>query len=292
MSVNLISISGKIGSGKDTVGKIIQYLTTVPDSSTQEFINRHILRDDSLVKPKFEIKKFAGKLKQIVSLLTGIPVGDLEKQEVKGRVLGEEWDRYLLKEFWVNDEFAQYENFTYFATNEDMQKYVEDMGHTDHTCAQVGKKSITVRQLLQEVGTEAMRNQIHPNCWTNALFADYKPIGDNLLEGEVRKVREDDLIYPNWIITDMRFPNELEAVKDRGGITIRVNRWMGLAYRSDLSSEKSPLEHLERAKNLHPSETALDDYKDWDFVINNEGSIEELVEKVREILISLKLIEK
>ena len=34
-------------------------------------------------------------------------------------------------------------------------------------------------------------------------------------------------MYPNWIITDVRFPNEADAIKGRGGIIIRVNRKHG-----------------------------------------------------------------
>lgn len=76
------------------------------------------------------------------------------------------------------------------------------------------------------------------------------------------------LLYPNWIITDLRFPNEANAIKDRGGITVRINR--AEAYTSG------------SVKNLHSSETALDRY-DFDYVIINSGTIEELQQKVLEI---------
>jgi dephospho-CoA kinase len=33
----------------------------------------------------------------------------------------------------------------------------------------------------------------------------------------------------------------------------------------------------------HPSETVLDTYSDFDYVIDNDGTIEELIEKVKEI---------
>ena len=39
----------------------------------------------------------------------------------------------------------------------------------------------------------------------------------------------------------------------------------------------------------HPSETALDNHP-FDYTIDNNGTIEELIEKVREILIKEKLI--
>lgn len=77
--------------------------------------------------------------------------------------------------------------------------------------------------------------------------------------------------YPNWVISDVRFPNEAEAIKDRGGILIRVERNTGNT-------------------EIHDSEIALDDYKDWNYVIDNNGTIEELIEKVKEILIKEKIL--
>ena len=83
---------------------------------------------------------------------------------------------------------------------------------------------------------------------------------------EVKKLYK----YPNWIITDMRFLNELKAVKSRGGITIRVER-PGLI------------------ENSHPSETSLDSAT-FDFVINNDKDIGHLISEVRKILEKLSII--
>lgn len=207
--VNIIGVSGRIGHGKDAVGDIIRGL-----------------RNNSYGQGTWQIKKFAYKLKQIVSILTGIPVEDLEKQEVKDRVLGEEWMTFQLTR---REEYRPY----------------------------------TVREVLQRVGTEAMRNQIHQNVWVNALFSEYKPISTGWLYSPD--------IYPKWVITDVRFPNEAKAIKDRGGIVIRVNRGGDQA-----------------AEGLHPSETALDDYE-FDEVIINDGTLEDLKEKVRTILIRYEI---
>ena len=68
-----------------------------------------------------------------------------------------------------------------------------------------------------------------------------------------------------WIISDVRFRNEAQAIKDRGGILIRTIR------ESDYKSD-------------HPSETSLDNWKEWDYVIDNNGSMEDLQEKVKTIL--------
>ena len=86
-----------------------------------------------------------------------------------------------------------------------------------------------------------------------------------------------NLQYPLWCITDMRFPNELEAIKNRNGITIRINR--GLVERTGKLIQEP--EHI--------SETALNNAK-FDYVIENDGTIEELLNKVKKILINEKII--
>jgi hypothetical protein len=142
---------------------------------------------------------------------------------------------------------------------------------------------MTVRTLLQKLGTEAMREGLHKNVWVNALFADYKKEGGS--EGGERVASDGGYYstpsykgeYPNWIITDMRFPNEMESVVERNGITICVIR--------DYALRGNP----EDPKNIHPSETSLDDAK-FDYEIINDGTIEDLERKVKEILVKEKLI--
>jgi len=81
----ILGINGKIGSGKDTVGKIIQHLTS--EWEDEEFQDTDMLD----VRSNWEIKKFAGKLKQIASILTGIPVENFEDQEFKKLDMSPEW---------------------------------------------------------------------------------------------------------------------------------------------------------------------------------------------------------
>jgi len=147
---------------------------------------------------------------------------------------------------------------------------------------------LTPRKLLQLLGTEAGRHIIHPNIWVNALFADY--VCDDCGQQECPTDEEDTgqmihYSFPDWIVTDVRFPNEAQAIKDRGGIVIRVNR---LTEEQKIASLKARANRPNNAiklalKNEHPSETALDDYDGFDYVIENNGSIEELVEKVKQL---------
>ena len=99
----------------------------------------------------------------------------------------------------------------------------------------IGDKMYQVREFLQYLGTECVRDLLGKDVWVNALLKDYKP-------------------KENWIITDMRFPNELQGVYDKLGITLRVER-VGI----------KPI-------NAHPSETALDNHL-FDWIIENKSSL-------------------
>ena len=116
------------------------------------------------------------------------------------------------------------------------------------TNTQEGKKTTinwigkTVRELLQGIG-QGLRDAIDPNLWVKILFAN--------TEG-----------WSNYIIADVRYPNEVYAIKKRNGVLIRIDRKGAGA-------------------GNHSSETALDNYKEWDVHIENNGSIEDLFEAMR-----------
>jgi len=94
----IIGINGKIGSGKDTVGKIIQWLTK-PELDGQ-YIGFQTYDDATLERlSPFKIKKFAGKLKQTASLLTGIPIEMWEDQEFKKKTF-----KQLVEEGYISQE--------------------------------------------------------------------------------------------------------------------------------------------------------------------------------------------
>jgi hypothetical protein len=242
----IIGINGKIGSGKDTIGDIIQKICITNDG------------------PEFEVKKFAGKLKQIASLLTGIPVEKFEDQEFKKQYMSEEWNSFVSMDF--------------------PEMTGEEIKNSDSILVKTTHKRMTYREFLQRLGTEAMRDGLHTNVWVNALFADYKGIPTGAIIGEKISLTESsyyseypEIMYPNWIITDMRFPNEMEVVKEKGGITIRVVRPHGYTNPHTGEYKEMPLSY-------HPSETALDDSV-FDYEIINDGEIVDLIEKVKEQII-------
>ena len=119
------------------------------------------------------------------------------------------------------------------------------------TNTQEGKKTTinwigkTVRELLQGIG-QGLRDAIDPNLWVKILFAN----------------TED---WSNYIIADVRYPNEVKAIKERNGILLRIDRKGAGA-------------------GNHSSETALDDYKEWDLVINNNSTKEDLFNVLKKIV--------
>lgn len=271
---NLIGISGKINSGKDTVGNIIQSLDfeatgkgTFYLQNTLDRINNKINFD---IISNYSIKKNADKLKDCVCLLLGCTRVQLEDREFKEKELGEEWWCYKIANRLV-PRFS-------FSTDEDNQMAEERY-----------LIKLTPRIILQLLGTEAGRRIIHPDIWINALFSEYKEsysvphtlVDPKYYEGD--DYEEDwSTKYPHWIITDVRFPNEINAIKRRGGIIIRVERNFILrtGYK-DLDDLITNGTVEEIKKYTHDSETELDNYEDWDIIFHNNDSLEELIENVK-----------
>lgn len=110
------------------------------------------------------------------------------------------------------------------------------------------------RQLLQGMG-EGIRRYVHEDVWVNFVLQDVE-------------------LYPNIVISDLRYPNEAKAIKAQGGFLIRVNR--------PGKGSKTGADHV--------SETALDSFKGafWDHEIDNSGTLDQLATKVREVMADLE----
>lgn len=258
----LVGISGKIGSGKDTVGKIMQIIIDNPQLNTAGVM---VFLKEDVINPSWKIKKFADKLKDIVCMLINCTREQLEDQSFKEKELGEEWWYYKIPS-------PQHANLVSYLDNDFSQ---EDK----NICNSRYLIKMTPRLLLQLLGTECGRNIIHPNIWVNALMSEYVDKHELSTWGH-------EPLFPNWIITDTRFPNEMQAVISRDGITIRVNREI-----HGILENGTPFQ-IERDSSLvkeHESETALDG-ADFNYSIYNNGTIEELIESVRQILIEEKII--
>jgi len=80
--------------------------------------------------------------------------------------------------------------------------------------------NITPRQAFQFIGTDLFRNNCHK------LFNTSHTNKDIWIRVVKRKIMNRLKTNPNakFVVTDIRFPDELDAVKDLGGITIKIKR--------------------------------------------------------------------
>lgn len=127
---------------------------------------------------------------------------------------------------------------------------------------------ITPRLALQKIGTEMFRNQIDDKVWVKAVQKEI--------------AQSPDLDY---VITDCRFKNEVESIKEMGGTIVYVDRhdkpeWYNRALAAFDDPEGIDAKWL-ADNNIHKT--------DWniyglvslaDVVIDNKGTLEELYQKV------------
>lgn len=87
----------------------------------------------------------------------------------------------------------------------------------------------TVREFLQRYGTEAHRDIFGNNFWVDAIEQKFQSEhGEYWQDGDGK-----------YVITDVRFPNELQAVHVWGGINIRIER-PGTDFLDSHASESDP----------------------------------------------------
>lgn len=165
-NINLIGIHGKINSGKDTVGKIIQCLGQGINSEKQitDYCN-----GVKITGFEWKVKKFADKLKEITALLIGCTREQLEDREFKETPLGEEWKVYKI-DYQTDYEDINHDHSKIFLSEEDAINWYEPLYLRPLRGRYI---NLTPRLLLQLLGTEAGREIIHPNIWCNSLFSDY-----------------------------------------------------------------------------------------------------------------------
>jgi hypothetical protein len=84
----------------------------------------------------------------------------------------------------------------------------------------------------------------------------------------IRKIQRNSKSKTTTVITDVRYPNEADLVKSRG-VLIKVERDTGL-------------------EDMHSSETAMQDFSDFDYILKNDSSLEVLKERVQNLFCQIK----
>jgi hypothetical protein len=133
---------------------------------------------------------------------------------------------------------------------------------------------LTPRWVLQYWGTEVCRHGFHDDIWIASV------------ENKMRKTAD------NIVISDVRFPNEIKAIHNAGGLVIRVKRgedpvWFDAAYSVNRGPNGNPTWSISKSKleslKIHASETS------WvggniDYVINNDTTIDELFSSIKNLV--------
>ncbi|KKN60312.1 hypothetical protein LCGC14_0533620 [marine sediment metagenome] len=138
-----------------------------------------------------------------------------------------------------------------------------------------GPKFLTPRYALQKIGTEFGRN-CYPNIWVEyalrlarTALANPAQYDYNYKYGLVPADRKKNPIQ-GVVFADCRFKNELDLIKENGGILIRIKR-----HEAGLSGEAG----------MHPSEKEQRGIPDsaFDYIIENYGTLKDLESSVLDL---------
>ena len=136
--------------------------------------------------------------------------------------------------------------------------------------ARLGRDFIP-RLAMQLMGTEAGRNVFHQNLWVDVV------------ERRIRQLQE--VNFNHIVIPDVRFPNEIEWMRSKGGFAVRVTRgpdpdW----YDTAIIANKNADTHEQISRKSAAVDALIDQYKihysEWawagqimDYQLDNNGSI-------------------
>lgn len=109
---------------------------------------------------------------------------------------------------------------------------------------------MTPRQMLQLIGTDALRKVVHDDFWVIPMK---------------RKLKEHLRNERHIVISDVRFLNEIKMIRSLGGKIVKVER-----------ENPDKITGFEK----HSSEFQLEAFNEWDFIIENNGTLETLYTKV------------
>jgi hypothetical protein len=136
---------------------------------------------------------------------------------------------------------------------------------------------LTPRWVLQQWGTEVCRQGFHDDIWIASL------------ENKMRKTRD------NIVISDVRFPNEIKAIHNAGGLVVRIKRgndpdWYEAALSANRGPDGNSTWSLSKAKlerlGIHASETA------WvggaiDHTVINNTTIDDMCQQIKNLVSDL-----
>lgn len=164
------------------------------------------------------------------------------------------WDRFMLE-----------------GSTEQSRKWREEV--SNYWSKELGIANFTPRLALQTLGTDVFRDHFNQDIWVKVL--KHKIINSN----------------DNIVVTDVRFPNEVEMIKSVGGKIVQVIRgdlpeWWPVAEELNNKHIYGPndLEKWKCLEGIHPSEYSLAGIINPDYIIHNDLDLEFLHKKVDDML--------
>ena len=256
MSKRVYGICGGIACGKDEITRFIQDLKKEEGT---EYTN----------------VKYAYELKRLIAFILDEPIEKLEDRNFKNQVIPDMEITQLVYKF-ISPYSIQYKtvNVSSKIFNQEMiDSYLEDgFEYIDHRVIEV-----TPRWLMQNIGTNCFRDIISKDFWVWKTFKNFN--------SESR-----------WIISDVRYPeNEGKIISQNNGVLIGVKRKFSLRFPlyAELENPQDPyaipfkLKDVDRELYLSlisDSEKASNDLSWCDYVITNDGTLDELKTKVKDLL--------
>ena len=127
---------------------------------------------------------------------------------------------------------------------------------------------LTPRWVLQNWGTNILRQHFHDDIWIASL------------ENKLRTSKD------SIVITDCRFPNEIKGLKAQGAKLVWIQRgltphWYSIAEQANRGDLKA-LDWLQK-EGIHASEYSWAG-SNFDAIINNNGSLDDLAAQIKSLV--------
>jgi len=116
--------------------------------------------------------------------------------------------------------------------------------------------NFTPRYMLQQFGTDIMREHFNREIWIHS-------VRKRILSSE-----------NNIVISDVRFPNEYNMIKDMGGSVILIKRGTDPQWLKDYVNLG-----IKPPDNIHESEYSWTTM-DYNYIVYNDGNLPELYEQI------------
>lgn len=150
-------------------------------------------------------------------------------------------DKFKFKTYAFADPIKEGAKIMFNLTNEQVHGDLKEV---------VDKRwGLTPRQFLQKLGTDCCRKTFGNDVWIKTMKFWYADNKDK-----------------NVVISDIRFPNEAQAITELGGVLIKIIN-----------------PNIKTNKDSHESEQLVDTIN-YDLIINNNLGIEEYYKKIENLL--------